>query len=623
MATLAEHPIVAPSNYDQDIDTFINLDQLTYTSSEPSRPKATLASQPAIPSTEFGASDGRSASFASNSQSPIAFQGPSHQYDEHKQQTGLPPGALAQAMTFNHMNGMGLGGASSGFAVNGDMYANANSQFKREDAPLDFNSVPVRNTTEMDLESDNMGTVPTYFFSQNPNKNQFVDPSALGGQDVSAGPSTQVGRMYPGMHQQQAAMAKAAQQQKHHDMARQHQLQQQQQQQQRRLSEQIAPGTQHVQSRNTNPVVEERISRLLQQMRQNTMSPQEETPSPSILPHMAKSKKEEQDMDEDERLLASEEGKKLSSKERRQLRNKVSARAFRSRRKEYIGQLESEVAARTNEAHELRLQNRALYEENARLTDLAHMLLSSPNFSQFLDEQGIHGLPTSSQPQPQSQQQPQQPQTQPQQQSSMAQPPVQPSIPKEASSNHGPQDYPMQQTPQVGMVMVPNQGLDVSAMGLNNGGWNSGIDMNYGNTPVFAVLEVPEPSIVDSEILSGKSSPLGVCLPEVTSNKDEAPVLEFSPVIETPKEPVGVESQDIQIDETDPAFALFSDLPVSFAPAEPSTTSFGGLDSDKSAPAFELVVEDEAKAAAQRFARLCHDMEASFQRVSMLTSHLL
>jgi hypothetical protein len=44
-------------------------------------------------------------------------------------------------------------------------------------------------------------------------------------------------------------------------------------------------------------------------------------------------RKEEEDMDEDERLLASEEGKKLSSKERRQLRNKVSARAFRSRRK--------------------------------------------------------------------------------------------------------------------------------------------------------------------------------------------------------------------------------------------------------------------------------------------------
>jgi hypothetical protein len=49
--------------------------------------------------------------------------------------------------------------------------------------------------------------------------------------------------------------------------------------------------------------------------------------------NLPRAKKEDDEMDEDERLLASEEGKKLSSKERRQLRNKVSARAFRSRRK--------------------------------------------------------------------------------------------------------------------------------------------------------------------------------------------------------------------------------------------------------------------------------------------------
>ncbi len=55
--------------------------------------------------------------------------------------------------------------------------------------------------------------------------------------------------------------------------------------------------------------------------------------SNGVLPNIARMRKEEEDMDEDERLLASEEGKKLSSKERRQLRNKVSARAFRSRRK--------------------------------------------------------------------------------------------------------------------------------------------------------------------------------------------------------------------------------------------------------------------------------------------------
>ena len=79
---------------------------------------------------------------------------------------------------------------------------------------------------------------------------------------------------------------------------------------------------------------EDTISRVMSEMRRNSsmsdpMSPQ----SGSVLPHIAKMKKEEDDMDEDERLLNSEEGKKLSSKERRQLRNKVSARAFRSRRK--------------------------------------------------------------------------------------------------------------------------------------------------------------------------------------------------------------------------------------------------------------------------------------------------
>lgn len=57
------------------------------------------------------------------------------------------------------------------------------------------------------------------------------------------------------------------------------------------------------------------------------------TPNANGSQSHSRTRKDEEDMDEDERLLASEEGKKLSSKERRQLRNKVSARAFRSRRK--------------------------------------------------------------------------------------------------------------------------------------------------------------------------------------------------------------------------------------------------------------------------------------------------
>merc|ERR1712230_262179 len=122
--------------------------------------------------------------------------------------------------------------------------------------------------------------------------------------------------------------------------------------------------------------------------------------------NLPRSKKEEEEMDEDERLLASEEGKKLSSKERRQLRNKVSARAFRSRRKEYIGQLEGEIAVKVNENTDLRNQNRALMEENTRLSDLTRMLLSSPSFSGFLDT--LASNPAAAQTAQAVQQQPQQ-----------------------------------------------------------------------------------------------------------------------------------------------------------------------------------------------------------------------
>ncbi|KAK9329879.1 hypothetical protein V1520DRAFT_342138 [Lipomyces starkeyi] len=93
----------------------------------------------------------------------------------------------------------------------------------------------------------------------------------------------------------------------------------------------------------------------------------------------AKSKKQQQQpADEDERLLASEEGKKLSSKERRQLRNKVSARHFRLRRKEYITHLEQLVAQKSTEAHGLKSENDRLMLENKRLADALASLTLSP-----------------------------------------------------------------------------------------------------------------------------------------------------------------------------------------------------------------------------------------------------
>merc|ERR1712169_41504 len=96
----------------------------------------------------------------------------------------------------------------------------------------------------------------------------------------------------------------------------------------------------------TDPIVEEKISQLLNSMRHSSVGSDETSNNGNNLSHVQRARKDEEDMVEDERLLASEEGKKLSSKERRQLRNKVSARAFRSRRKEYITQLEARSLSR-------------------------------------------------------------------------------------------------------------------------------------------------------------------------------------------------------------------------------------------------------------------------------------
>jgi hypothetical protein len=254
------------------------------------------------------------------------------------------------------------------------------------------------------------------------------------------------------------------------------------------------------------------------------------------------------------------------------------------------------------------------------------MLLSSPHFSQFLDEMNANGIPFNNptQPaQPQAQPSQPQPQPQPQQHPVMSQPPMQSTIPKEATPAHPTQDFTTSQTPHVGMVMVPQQTMDVSAMNLNSG-WNSGIDMNYANASVFAVLEVPEPPAIDTEYLSGKGSGLASYLPQPPSAKDEAPVLEPLPVAErSTGSDIGVEDPEYEIDESDPAFALFKDSPAAAPVDALIISSFDGLRSDKPAPVYELIVENESRAAERQLAHFCHDMEAAFQRVSLVTSHLL
>ena len=253
------------------------------------------------------------------------FNGPSHDYNLHKQQVGLPMGSM-HSMPMQS----GFDGFNSGL---GDMTFDGGMG--------GFNS-GIDMDAEMGMDFGNPhSAVPAMFFpppNSNNNADNFVDPNSIGGDE----PTSSVGRLWPGMHSQQAhqaAMAKAAQAQ--HIKQRQMKIQAHQAQYQQAADNSRSQSIQQGHSNGkrpshvTEPHVEESISRLLSQMRQNNhVSPDDEnSPSASMLPHIARMKKDEDEMDEDERLLASEDGKKLSSKERRQLRNKVSARAFRSRRK--------------------------------------------------------------------------------------------------------------------------------------------------------------------------------------------------------------------------------------------------------------------------------------------------
>jgi hypothetical protein len=252
-----------------------------------------------------------------------ALTGPSHNYDLYRQQTGIPQGAVANTLAVNsynaHINQYGYGGAdASGLAAAEDF--------------VDFGSAPSRNGSfnDADMDFDSPKAEPAFFYPES--SAEFIDPSSISAsmQAANAVPtqSGNVGRLWPGMHQQQAAVAKAQAQQK----------QQQQIIQQQRQATGGRPGQpQRVRAPHppTNPLVEEKISQLLNSMRQSSVTTEgdDSQTSSNGLTHAQRMKKDEDEMDEDERLLASEEGKKLSSKERRQLRNKVSARAFRSRRK--------------------------------------------------------------------------------------------------------------------------------------------------------------------------------------------------------------------------------------------------------------------------------------------------
>jgi len=463
---------------------------------------------------------------------------------------------------------------------------------------FDFGRHTSVDASEMDFENESPSDSLSTMFYPSSSSGQFVNPTALVGQEDSPTDAAPARRMYPGMHTQQAAQAKAQQAQRQQEMAR--------QQQQRQIPGQ-KPLPTHPKSQQKDPHVEESISRLLHQMRQNSVASagDDDASTPTAtLPNITRLKKEEDEMDEDERLLASEEGKKLSSKERRQLRNKVSARAFRSRRKEYIGQLEGEVAAKVQEANDLRAQNRQLMEENTRLTDLTRMLLSSQAFSGFLNELSQNGMPAptpatttpavASQPQPQP-------------------------TKKDVNPHQATRQAQNQQTT-VGMTMVPESTIDFSLLdSIPTNNWNTSFGMN--SYQVCAVTEVPEGPAIDINLLSGKNS-YDVTKSSTSTTKDY-PVLQF-PTMTKQQDSTLPPTQVNDLSELDKsAFTLFIDqteatpLPV----IEQSDASSHSDSNNLSISVHPDPEESEADLRA-RLESMCSALDVSCQYIAVHTSHI-
>lgn len=516
---------------------------------------------------------------------------PSHEYGRFKQQTGLPSGSIA--------------GINPSFNSGYSMYSSTGLD---EMSLMGESSMMPGWNSGIGMDVDMGMSSSSFFFPTNDasQSDDFVDPSAIVQEEV------QNVRVWPGMHQQQAALAKA--------QAQAQQQRQQQQRQQASLQQQKRP---HNRNSSASPLsdaqTEETIARVVNQIRQQSQSSAlAAADQGNLLPHIIRAKKDEDEMDEDEKLLASEEGKKLSSKERRQLRNKVSARAFRSRRKEYIGQLEGEVALKTNEANELRTQNRALMEENARSRAFIERLLRHQAFTPFLEElsreEGIDVKPVMSSLSSAS------------------------TTPTPATARKDVNPYQNQQfggmpsqpnNPQIGMTLIPETPLDMSLLNLSSNSWNTNSNVGSFNYQprVFAVTELPAGPVnpIDTDALSGKG------FGSIFAAEDDSPVEPAKPdfpVIERPMEtkPVQVE---IEEEDEDPEFDLYrssssTSASVAAAPYEQHESLFGAANPEKVFAHFELFISEESadERLMARFERQCAKMDRLCERIDALTSFL-
>lgn len=267
--------------------------------------------------------------------------------------------------------------------------------------------------------------------------------------------------------------------------------------------------------------------------------------------------------------------------------------------------------------NEIKNQNRALLEENARFRELTVKLLRHPAFTPFLEDISRDPALSDSLSKVTS--------------SMNASASAEPTTKQEVSPfSAGPQqsfEHQHTENLHIGMATIPETQLDFSALNLNgNNNWAMPGMNGFGfqQPQVFAVHDVPEGPAEAFE-LSGKGEES--IIERFTPYEDAK---EEYPAIETPTETKVVEpvvDRTVDFDESDPAFALYADTPVSFsssaAPKEASFEPiFGEIASEKAFARIELVLSNGSDTAAleERLAFLSSRAERSFQHLQAMST---
>lgn len=188
--------------------------------------------------------------------------------------------------------------------------------------------------------------------------------------------------------------------------------------------------------------------------------------------------------------------------------------------------------------------------------------------------------------------------------------------------------------------MIPEENSrQYTATESANNGWTDA-NMDFGglyDAQVYAITEVPQGPTVDSmnfAMLHGKTSNfVGSCYSD--DSKDDPAEIEPMPALAEKIELPGVierRLQDVDLDVSDPAFALFIDQPcTSSRPAamKPGDHIFGEMELEKAFGRLELIIAEDpnepqeiSSATIEKFERLCSRLDAASSRVAAITSHL-